>query len=184
MSCFLRLFACLLLTVIFTSCEPPTFLESSSGSSSSSGGGSTAGTTNNTSQGSVPAGSVPASDLQGYTWLHANVSGWPQTATLRASVSGSTIRLNYDKANVWPGVQNVNASAWVLFSYQGKNYASTFDYLRPGQTTKHSGFYIPVAGTRWQPSSGERVGFMVSGLARDRRRNVLERSNVDWLTWP
>ena len=132
---------------------------------------------------SKPSG---ASDPQfdGVRWLHTDVSAWSQTAKLGASVSDNRVTLDYDKADVWPAVENVNASAWVLFTFNGTRYASTFDYLRPGQTTKGADFYIEVEGTRWRPSSGETVGFMVSGLARDRRRNVYERSNVDYVTWP
>ena len=122
--------------------------------------------------------------FNGVTWLHADVSAWKQTAKLGASVTSDKVVLDYDKVRVWPAVENVNASAWVIFTLNGKVYASTFDYLRPGQTAKERNFYIPVGGTRWQPSSGEKVGFMVSGLARDSRRNVYERSNLDYTTWP
>lgn len=123
-------------------------------------------------------------DFDGVVWMHHNVSDWPETATLDASVSSGRVILDYDKADEWPGVQNVNASCWVFFIWDEVWHASTFDYLRPGQTTKGDGFYIPIDGTRYQPSSGEWVGFMVSGLARDHRRNVEERSNVDMVLWP
>jgi hypothetical protein len=132
----------------------------------------------------VPAGDSVPSDFAGVVWMHHNVSGWDETAHLDAGVSGSRVILDYDKADEWPAVQNVVASAWVFFVYDGVWHASTFDYMRPGQTTKGAGFYIPIGGQNWRPSSGESIGFMVSGLARDHRRNVSERSNVDMVVWP
>lgn len=36
----------------------------------------------------------------------------------------------------------------------------------------------------WRPTSGERIGLMVNGLARSSLRNVRERSNVAMVTWP
>ena len=36
----------------------------------------------------------------------------------------------------------------------------------------------------WRPKKGERIGIMVSGLARTQMRSVRERSNVYMVTWP
>ena len=134
--------------------------------------------------GSDSDGSSSGGGLEGINWLGEDISGWDETASLTASVSGDHVVLNYDKAGEWPAKDNVNASAWVVFDHKGATYAATFDYLRPGQTSKDTGFYIPVSGGKWRPSSGARVGFIVSGLARDSRRTVYERSNIAWVTWP
>ncbi|MDD3603583.1 MAG: hypothetical protein PHD86_00155 [Kiritimatiellae bacterium] len=137
-------------------------------------------------------GSVPA-DFAGVVWLHANVSGWAQTASLNAKVSGGNIVLNYDKAHSWPEVSaggtRVVANPWVFVWENGKWYAATFEWLRKGQTSKPAG---TVHGSHikkaplddFVPQSGVRYGFMVSGLARDSTRSVQERSNVDMVTWP
>lgn len=130
----------------------------------------------------------------GVTWLHHNVSGWPETASLNASVRGSTLRLAYDKANVWPvgypigGVALVG-NAWVFFQRDGKWYGGTFEWLKPGQIDKqksavNGGQIGHSAASGWTPQSGEVYGFMVSGFARSRTRNIEERSNISWLTWP
>ena len=132
--------------------------------------------------------------LGGVTWLHHNVSSWPQTANLSASVRGSTLRLNYDKANSWPvgypigGVALVG-NAWVFFQQDGKWYGGTFEWLKPGQIDKQksavNGGQIGVSPVQgWRPQSGEVYGFMVSGFARSSTRNIQERSNVSFLTWP
>ena len=123
--------------------------------------------------------------------LHTDVSSWPVTASLHASVGG-TINLPYSKAKVWPAVDGVNANPWVFVNLDGQWYAATFEWLRQGQTSKPKGVldgsmgdHIKVAPlSSWRPHSGERIGLMVSGLARTKMRNVQERSNVVMVTWP
>ena len=134
-------------------------------------------------------------DLGSVSWLHTNVSGWSQTASLSGvAVSGNTITLNYDRANTWPGASTsggsgLNANAWVFVNLNGQWYAGTWEWMRTGQTTKFkravNGDHIGVAPlSSWSPVSGETYGFMVSGLARGSARNVQERSNVVMYTWP
>ena len=125
-------------------------------------------------------------------FLHTDVSSWPVTASLHASVGGGTINMPYSKAKVWPAVDGVNANPWVFVNLNGQWYAATFEWLRQGQTSKPKGVldgsmgdHIKVAPlSSWRPHSGERIGLMVSGLARTKMRNVQERSNVSMVTWP
>lgn len=140
----------------------------------------------------TPGGGWP-SEIDGpITWLHTNVSDWPVTSSLNASVGGGTISMPYDKARVWPSVGGLNANPWVIVKYDGKWYAATFEWFRYGQTSKPVGVlngalgdHIKVAPlNRWRPRSGERIGLMVSGLARAQSRNVKERTNVSMVTWP
>ena len=148
----------------------------------------TAALTENTST-ATPAG-YPAEITGPIQWLHADVSSWPQTASLHASVGGGTINLPYDKAKVWPAVGGANANPWVIVNLNGQWYAGTFEWLRYGQTAKpmtvlSGGGHIKVSPlSSWRPRSGERIGLMVSGLARDSTRNVKERSNIVMVTWP
>ena len=134
------------------------------------------------------------SDFAGVTWLHKNVSGWAQTATLSSvTFNGGQICLNYDKANVWPGVQHVghlvNANPWVFIWFNNQWYGATWEWMKVGQTCKNKS---AVAGDHikkdplwdFQPVSGTTYYFMVSGLARDAVTNVSERSNVVKVTWP
>ena len=137
-------------------------------------------------------GSFPSEITGTIHWLHTDVSAWPATTTLNASVGGGTINLSYDKARAWPAVQGANANPWVFVKLDGQWYAATFEWLRHGQTAKpmavlngSMGDHIkmpPLSG--WRPASGERIGLMVSGLARTELRNVKERSNVVMVTWP
>ena len=123
-------------------------------------------------------------------WLHTDVSGWAQAASLNASVGGGTINLLYSQARAWPAVDGVNANPWVIVNLNGQWYAATFEWLRFGQTAKpmsvlSGGGHIKVSPlSGWRPKSGERIGLMVSGLARTTMRNVKERSNVVMVTWP
>ncbi len=137
--------------------------------------------------------SIPP-DFAGVVWLHTNVSSWSETATLSGvEMSGGLICLPYDKAEVWPGVDHVdafvNANPWIFIYHQGTLYAATWEWMRHGQSCKNES---SVAGDHikqspfwdFQPQSGTWYGFMVSGLARDSVRNAEERSNVVLFRWP
>ena len=140
----------------------------------------------------APSGDWPSEITGTIKWLHTDVSSWPVTASLTASVGGSTINFPYSKAKVWPAVDGVNANSWVFVKLNGQWYAATFEWLRRGQTAKPKGVldgsmgdHIKVSPlSSWDPHSGERIGIMVSGLARTQLRNVRERSNVYMVTWP
>lgn len=145
----------------------------------------------NSGGGDSPAdGSFPAEITGTIHWLYPDVSSWPQTATLNASVAGGRINLSYDKAKIWPARSGANANPWVFVNLNGQWYAATFEYLRHGQTSKPTSVlagndHIKVAPlNKWRARSGERIGLMVSGLARGGFRNVKERSNVVMVTWP
>lgn len=125
-------------------------------------------------------------------WLHHDVSSWPVTANMNAAVSKTTISFPYNKAKAWQAIDGVNANPWVIVKYNGQWYAATYEWLRYGQTSKpvgvldgSKGDHIKVAPlNKWTPKSGERIGLMVSGLARSSARNAKERSNVVMVTWP
>ena len=128
-------------------------------------------------------------DFAQVIWLHTDVSGWARTATLNASVSGSSMIMDYDKAKVWPAKDGANANPWIFVFQNSQWYAATWEWMRPGQTVKAKsavhGSHIKIGALKnFSPKSGETYGFMVSGLARDGRRTVLERSNVDMVVWP
>lgn len=146
--------------------------------------------TTTTPAGTAPTAGWPAEINGPIHWLHTDVSGWAQTASLSASVGGGTISMPYSKAKVWPAMDGVNANPWVIVNLNGQWYAATFEWFRHGQTAKpmsvlSGGGHIKVAPlSSWRPRSGERIGLMVSGLARTTMRNVKERSNVAMVTWP
>ena len=139
---------------------------------------------------------VPSDDFGGVVWLAPDVSGWPVTSRLNAKYSGGKVILDYDKADVWPAGDTardggpVNANPWVLVEKDGKVYAMTFEWLRNGQRAKPMSTVNWAHVKRrefpepWKPQSGDRVGYMVSGLIRSNSRNVSERTNLVWTVWP
>jgi hypothetical protein len=144
----------------------------------------------------IPGPPPAPPDLGTVTWLHSDVSAWPETATLSpVTISGSSICLDYDRANQWP-VYNIGvavvANPWIFIWENGQWYGATWEWLRPGQICKA---VSSVAGTHikrspfgehsgWLPTSGQTYWFMVSGLARFSERNVEERSNLVPFVWP
>lgn len=129
-------------------------------------------------------------------WLGTDVSGWKDTADLKVSVVGKAVMMDSTKKDVWPVAGKVdkgvcNANAWIIFDYDGKTYAATWEWLAKGQNVKKLtnklGTYIkktPPIPSSWNPKSGEKIGIFVSGLCRDSSRNVFERSEVVWIIWP
>ena len=166
--------------------DDPNPQESTGDAENGANSGSTEGSQTSSNPGSFNLGSVG--------WLHTNVSGWPETASLRSvSIRGDQITLNYNKANSWPGVShagaNVNANPWIFVNRGGRWYGATWEWFRVGQTSKSissvRGNHIKKSPlSSFAPQSGETYGFMVSGLARDKKRNVQERSNVVMMRWP
>jgi hypothetical protein len=134
--------------------------------------------------------SPPPSAASGIIWLDADVSGWPETAKLDASVDGSSVKLDYSKSHSWPTEGgDANANAWIIVNKGGVLYAATWEWLKFGQESKAKSSvggghinHAPLAG--FHPKSGEIYGLMVSSLARDDRRTVNERSNIDFVRWP
>lgn len=140
-------------------------------------------------------------DFSDVTWIDPNISSWPITSVLDVNVSGASLIVNHSKTNSWPASAIIgnserccNTSVWVFAKLGGRWYASTFEYLRPGQNVKQaktvSGTYIKrppflASGFNWKPSTGEVLGFMVSGLARFSLSNVniAERSGVFLYRW-
>lgn len=140
---------------------------------------------------SHPSKQVPK-DLRGVVWLHQDVSNWAETAKLNTIIHSNAVEVDYDKSNVWKGVNTagafVNANPWIFVYKDGVWYAGTWEWLRYGQTVKSksavAGDHIKASPLHdFNPIIGETYGFMVSGLARSAIRNVKERSNVVMVTW-
>ena len=163
------------------------------GSSGVGGGGGGGG-------GSVSSGTADDElDLSQVTWLHHNVSSWPQTATITSTTIGAPpICINHTKVGQWPSGDfsgsgaSVDSNVWVFAKIGGTWYAATWEWLRSGSTCKSLGatdFKTRVNDVSplnsWTPKSGEQIGLMVSTPARlGPDGPVNERSNVVLRTWP
>jgi hypothetical protein len=130
-------------------------------------------------------------DMNKVTFLHTDVSGWRISSRVtRVRIGDPPVCIEHTMAGRWRDVGGAEGNPWVFANINGRWYAATYEWLRPGQTCKNVdresiGPHTkksPIEG--WRPRSGEMVGFMVSGLARDSTRSVEERSNVVLVRWP
>lgn len=125
----------------------------------------------------------------------ALVRSFSQTANMSASISGSTITMNYDKKNSWPkgrgsiGTTNLNccvANAWAFIKVGDTWYGGTWEFLRNGQTVKQRSALRGSSHLKFAPLSnysvreGDVIGLMVAGITRNglQFNNVRERSNI------
>lgn len=184
--------AWLVVAAMLTGCE-----STSDGAENSAGDAQGEATTSAGMEAGYEAEAVPSEITGPIKWLNpvGDISDWAQTATLQAHVGGGTINMHYDKSQIWPARDGVNATPWAIVNVNGQWYAATFEYLRVGQMAKPMGVLSQTGGmgdhfkvpplSSWRPRSGERFGLMVSGLARGTSlRNVQERSNICMVTWP
>jgi hypothetical protein len=125
------------------------------------------------------------------TWLHTNVARWAVTSQItRARIDDPPICIDHTKAGRWPVKDGSEGNPWIFVNLDGRWYAATYEWLRPGQTCK--GIHRDNIGAHikrppldsWRPRSGETVGLMVSARARVNADTVRERSNVVMVRWP
>jgi hypothetical protein len=137
-------------------------------------------------------------------FLHApDAANWDVTSeifdvTFRKAGSHVTqICFPHSKAGKWKRSGEGEGNVWVIAEVDGRWYAATWDYIRPGQICKSANGFSwedrrhgvfahtqkpPLEGRA--PRPGDRIGFMVSGFARTSQRTVLEKSNIFMTEWP
>jgi hypothetical protein len=129
------------------------------------------------------------------SWLHDNASSWPKTSTLNSiSIGPNSVKFPHSKAGQWPTF-TVNSTLlegnpWFFANIGGQWYGATWEWLRPGQTSKSIspdayGPHIKRSPmSTWIPSPGEQVGFMVSTRARDGVSSGDERTAICTFNFP
>jgi hypothetical protein len=137
-------------------------------------------------------------DPRTITWLHTDVSSWPITSRItNVTITRSEICVDHTGAGRFPtsrfGDIMVEGNVWIVASFNGRWYAATYDWLRPGQVCKavtgdelgRDQIRIPPMDASWPgPRSGETVGFLVSTRARDGVPAGQERTNIVLVRWP
>lgn len=137
-------------------------------------------------------------DPRTITWLHTDVSSWPITSRITdVTITRSEICVDHTGAGRFPtsrfGDILVEGNVWIVASFNGRWYAATYDWLRPGQVCKavtgeelgRDQIRIPPMDASWPgPRSGEMVGFLVSTRARDGVPAGQERTNIVLVRWP
>lgn len=136
----------------------------------------------------VPADQIDPAKVK---WLDADVSKWPITTDLKISFGGGNIVYGHSKSRVWSANEGLNANPWILVpTADGKWLAATWEWMKVGQTAKPAHKIEPghvkqdAMTPLLPPKSGQTYGFLVSGLARDKKRGSLERSPIVLVRWP
>jgi len=145
-------------------------------------------------------GAADEINLSQVTWLHTNVSNWAKTSTVTGvTVVPGEICVFHTAAGQWPFSTSVfsdgspiEGNIWIFGFINGRWYAATWDWLRPGQECKYESadsigrdqIRIPPMDASWIPRAGDTVGFMMSTIARTGLRAGTERTNVVLFTWP
>ena len=122
----------------------------------------------------------------------AQVKNWPVTTNMNLSIGGGFINMPFSATNSWPRVTLfgavVNANSWGIVQENGVWKAGTWDYLRPGGTSKSEGAFSPshflfISGAPLK-SPGDLYGFFVSGIARAGfPHNITQRCNYVVYEW-
>ena len=146
----------------------------------------------------TPDENADAIDPKQVVWLHTDVSDWE----VDSEVTGVTITPHevcvfHTAAGTWPtsepiGPGELEGNIWIFGFVNGRWYGATWDWLRPGQECKGATaeefgadqIRIPPLDASWVPRSGDRVGFMMSTIARSADRAGELRSNIAVVTWP
>ena len=138
-----------------------------------------------------------------------NIDDWEKTSEITEidiNIENGQICISHTKAGQWTPTQNVSSpsvedpvegNAWVVVPLDGKGYAAPYDWLGAEgpchmldvETLENLYQQLPQRTNmpelnRWKPVPGDKIGFMVSGLARDGFENVKERSNMLIVTLP
>ena len=138
-----------------------------------------------------------------------DVGEWKRTSRISnidIKTDNGQICITHTKAGQWNPTYNANSKSvedpvegnpWIIVPLKGKAYAATYDWLGKAEpchmldveNLKNLYKQLPQrtkvsALNNWVPEPGDRIGFMVSGLARDDRENVKERSNMLVVTLP
>jgi hypothetical protein len=141
-----------------------------------------------------------AIDLRTVTWAKGvNASTWAVTSTMISvtyDAASETLCTYHTMQGKWPALPYFDSGATVegnqvvLAKIDGKWYAGSGEWLRPGQACKR---VPPVFGpdtfwdspplSSWTPRPGEQVGFMVTTPSRAGQWGTAERSNVILITW-
>ena len=121
----------------------------------------------------------------------AQVKNWPVTTNMNLSIGGGFINMPFSATNTWPRVTifgtSVNANAWGIVKENGVWKAGTWEWMRPGGTSKplekfRTGHFLYI---RTVPlKAGDLYGFFVSGTARaGLTNNIPQRSNYVVYEW-
>lgn len=125
----------------------------------------------------------------------SEIFSWKRTSVVGndAHVTQTTQVCPHSKAGKWP-IFDIGTAAegnmWVICQRDGRWYASTLHWLRPGQQEKEDDLRVwgkdqirtaPLDYTWAGPVYGDLIGMFMSTAARFEHRTINERSDIVWI---
>ncbi len=115
-----------------------------------------------------------------------DISGWPATKTLHSvGIEGDYLLFPNDAACSWASTDGiVNANVHIVLEHKGEWLASSWDYTRICQQSKHYDAIGDIPYDGWKPQAGVTYYFFLTGVSRDYSGgDVEERTNVVAYEW-
>jgi len=131
-----------------------------------------------------PAGTdaLPVDSIASWKDVNVNPKDWPVTHSLAVKLYGRKAIITTEAVKAWKdGGGDVCANLHFIVKRGGVWRAYCFDYARPGQTEKDKAPPRPPCkeGESYETvAPGEECYLVLTGLCRDKRRNVSARSNI------
>ena len=115
-----------------------------------------------------------------------DISGWPATKTLHSVwIEGDYLYFPNEGACSWASTDGiVNTNVHIILEYKGEWIASSWDYTRICQESKHYDAIGDIPYDGWKPQVGTTYYFFLTGVSRDYSGgDVQERTNVVKYEW-
>lgn len=122
---------------------------------------------------------------EGVVFLDVDVQSWPITSQITNTLFSDGLQvLVHTKAGMWPVDGDVEGNIWAIVPHNGQRYATTFEWLRPGQVEKFVKFSDFAAHAKkpelsdYTPEVGQTIYMFATTHARAGLRTSNERTNV------
>ena len=140
-------------------------------------------------------------NLSEVNWIHTDVTDWEENSRItEVNITSNEVAIYHTMAGLWPVSYSVfddgapiEGNAWIFAFVDGRWHGATWEWLRPGQQNKsvrawefgEDQIRRSPLDISWMPRQGDRVGFMMSTIARTNlRASQNYRTQVFMTTWP
>lgn len=124
-----------------------------------------------------PKDALLVSCIAGYSHQGGVWKDWPITHALGASLGGK-LTVNSKALTTWPNVDDICGACWFIVWRNSGWRAYCWDYIRRGQTSRDWPRRKDKPVDYETVNDGEECYVVITGLCRDKRRNVSERTNI------
>lgn len=131
-------------------------------------------------------------DLDAVTWYGPDIRDWPATSELPKGIyiSGNMVNFPHTSAGKWQRNKDgkLEGNVWAIVNYNGKWRAASWEWLKPGQTSKpwtkiEQGHFKVGDLAGYQIKQGEEVYIIAAGLSRGNERGTKERTKATKVRW-